>query len=159
MLKLFDWYNDVWIVTDRGIVDLDWTPLRKNTAFTEYKDITGIESNENSWFDSVLKMGDLVIHKIGTDLKIARLARPSVAVDTIQQMQDRYGKPEDSNTSVNPGMHIYFDGVKQQVKVGKHGHLYTDEPVSPAEEKFLEDTKGKGDTIDLSGETSSENQE
>lgn len=56
MLKFFDWYNDVWIVTDTGIVDLNWSPFIKNTSYTEYDDITGIESRELNWFDSIFRM-------------------------------------------------------------------------------------------------------
>lgn len=88
MLKFFDWYNDVWIVTDTGIVDLDWTPLIKNSTYSDYDDITGIESNEVNWFDSFFRMGDLIIHKIGADLKITRLSRPNVAVSKIQALKE-----------------------------------------------------------------------
>jgi len=125
MYKLFDWYNDVWIVTKRGVVDLVWSPLVKNTTFTEYSDITGIEANESNWFDSFFKMGDLIVHKIGADLRISRIARPGKAVAKIQEMKNAMSSPESGQQGGND-MHIYFDGVKQQVKVGKNGGLYTE---------------------------------
>lgn len=125
MFKLFDWYNDVWIVTRSGVIDLVWSPFTKNTTFTEYKDITGIESNEQNWFDSFVKMGDLIVHKIGADLRITRISRPAVAVAKIQEMKNEIVQPDGSQGHGND-MHIYFDGVKQQVKVGQHGHLYTE---------------------------------
>ena len=148
VVKLFDWYNDVWIVTRRGLVDIDWRPLKKNAVFTEYKDITGIEANEATWYDSFLKLGDLVIHKIGADLRVRRLARASEAVALIQQMQDAQANPEKEAVS-DPGMHIYFDGVKQQVRVGKHGELYTDTPLNEQERKYVDGVKGEAGTIDL----------
>lgn len=148
MYKLFDWYNDVWIVTKHGVIDLVWSPLMKKTAFTEYKDITGIESNEKNWFDSIFKMGDIIVHLIGADLRITRLSHPGRAVARIQELKTAATpaeKPKDGNA-----MHIYFDGVKQQVKVGKNGQLYTQNPPNEAEEKYIESTRDKRDTIDLS---------
>lgn len=39
MYRVFDWYNDVWLITDQGIVDIDWDVFARSVEYIEYQDI------------------------------------------------------------------------------------------------------------------------
>lgn len=60
--KIFDWYNDVWIITERWIIDLDWQLMRKNIVYIDYNDIRWIELDQNSNWDWILGKWDIKIH-------------------------------------------------------------------------------------------------
>ncbi|USN58943.1 MAG: hypothetical protein H6767_02400 [Candidatus Peribacteria bacterium] len=40
---IFDWYNDVWIITNEGVVDLDWSLFKSNMKTVNYENIEGVE--------------------------------------------------------------------------------------------------------------------
>ena len=48
---VFDWYNDVWLITDRGVIDVDWQYFSGNIQYIDYHDIHGIEIRTNSFMD------------------------------------------------------------------------------------------------------------
>lgn len=60
--KIFDWYNDVWIITDRWIIDLDWQLLKNNIVYIDYNDVRWIELNQKSNWDWILGKWDITIH-------------------------------------------------------------------------------------------------
>lgn len=64
MYDVFDWYNDVWIVTEDGITELDWYLFSNNTVSIKYRNIEWLELVQNWIIDSILWKWDLVIHKI-----------------------------------------------------------------------------------------------
>jgi hypothetical protein len=37
--NVFDWYNDVWILTEDGVTELDWKLFSNNTVSVRYKSI------------------------------------------------------------------------------------------------------------------------
>ncbi|MCP4522679.1 MAG: hypothetical protein GY828_00505 [Candidatus Gracilibacteria bacterium] len=64
---IFDWYNDVWIITRQGVIDLDWSLFKTKMSTIEFANIEGLEVEESGFTDKLLKKGDIVIHKIGDD--------------------------------------------------------------------------------------------
>lgn len=60
--KIFDWYNDVWIITERWIIDLDWEMLKKNIVYIDYNDIRWIELEQKSNWDWMLWKWTIIIH-------------------------------------------------------------------------------------------------
>lgn len=66
-LWYFDWYNDVWIITDAWVIDLDWSLLRTNMSTIDFENMEWMEVEQNSIFDKILSKWDLVIHKIWDD--------------------------------------------------------------------------------------------
>lgn len=62
LYSVFDWYNDVWLLTDQGIVDLDWNVFAGNVTYVSYHSIHGVEIKRDSIFDSLLGKGDISIH-------------------------------------------------------------------------------------------------
>lgn len=59
---VFDWYNDVWIITNRGVIDVDWKYFTWNIQYIDYRSIHGIEIRTNSIFDGLLGKGDIHVH-------------------------------------------------------------------------------------------------
>ncbi len=64
LYDVFDWYNDVWIVTVDWITELDWKVFSNNTVSIKYRNIEWLELVQNWIIDSLLWKWDLVIHKI-----------------------------------------------------------------------------------------------
>lgn len=60
--KIFDWYNDVWIITERWIIDLDWQFFKTNIVFIDYKDVKWIELRQDSMWDWLLHKWDIALH-------------------------------------------------------------------------------------------------
>ncbi|MDQ7023463.1 MAG: hypothetical protein Q9M97_08240 [Candidatus Gracilibacteria bacterium] len=64
---IFNWYNDVWIITEKGVVDLDWALFKTTTSSVNYENIEGIGVEQDGIWDKILNKGDIVINKIGDD--------------------------------------------------------------------------------------------
>ncbi|MFZ2256478.1 MAG: hypothetical protein WAW59_06590 [Patescibacteria group bacterium] len=61
MYKLFDWYADVWVVTDMTIVDVKWRYFTSNLLYIPYNKVEGIEIRTRSWFTAMIGMSDVII--------------------------------------------------------------------------------------------------
>ena len=109
--KILDWYCDAWIVTDRGMIDIRWSLFVRDMTFTEFHDISGIQSYQGSIFDKAFNIGDITIHKMGDEMRVMRMYRPDDIVDAIESnLQEHHHHDEAKTTS---DMHIYLDGMKQ----------------------------------------------
>lgn len=65
LYTIFDWYNDVWIMTEDGVIDLDWRMFTSDSVAVKYAWIEGLEFIEKWFLDSLLWKWDIVIHKVG----------------------------------------------------------------------------------------------
>lgn len=61
MYRVFDWYNDVWIITGDSIVDLDWSFFRKRAQHIGYEDVGSIDVVEGGLLDMLFSRADIVI--------------------------------------------------------------------------------------------------
>jgi len=61
--ELFNWYNDVWIITDEAVYALEWSLLKTNVESVHHSNIEGIEIDRNRIWDSIFNKGDIVIKK------------------------------------------------------------------------------------------------
>jgi len=91
---IFNWYNDVWIITDDGIYDLDWSLLKTNIESVRYENIEGIEIDKHRIWDTIFNKWDIVIHKFGDEtLVIENAFSPYKAVDEIEAFI--HGEPDE----------------------------------------------------------------
>ncbi len=37
LYQVFDWYNDVWLITNRGIIDVDWKYFTGDVQYLNYE--------------------------------------------------------------------------------------------------------------------------
>lgn len=148
--KILDWYCDVWIITDRGIIDVRWSIFMQDTTFTEFHDISAIQAYQWSIWDKLFNIGDINLHKMGDELYVSRMYQPDMIVATIQSnLQEHHHDHE--TPKVEKDMHIYLDGVRQNhVAVPyKSGFRYM--PSADDDAKFIENIKKQPGVIDLSG--------
>ena len=87
MYKLFDWYVDVWIMTESTIVDMKWKWFSSDTLYIPYGKVEGIEIRTRSWWAALLGMSDVVVKLAGDDsftLESAR--RPTDIIGYLQSV-------------------------------------------------------------------------
>lgn len=86
---IFDWYNDVWIVTDMWVLSLEWSLFKTTTISVDFEKIEWLEV-EQSWInDKLLKKWNLVIHKFWDDSMILKNAiNPYKWVDFIEEISE-----------------------------------------------------------------------
>lgn len=92
---IFDWYNDVWIITEEAIYDLDWSLLKTNLESIRHENIEWLEIDKHRIWDTIFNKWDILIHKFGEETLVLENAfSPYKAVDTIEQ----YLHPEPEET-------------------------------------------------------------
>jgi len=64
---LFDWYNDVWIITNKWIINMDWSLFSINKTFLWYENIEAIEISQKSFIDRIWNRWDIILHQFGED--------------------------------------------------------------------------------------------
>lgn len=86
---IFDWYNDVWIVTDYWVIALERAFMKTNTVSVDYEKIEGLEVEQTWVNDKLLKKWNLIIHKFWKDSVILQNAiNPYAWVDLIEDMSE-----------------------------------------------------------------------
>lgn len=83
--EIFDWYNDVWIVTNSSVVWLERAFFKTSVDTIDYENIEWIWVEQNWIWDKMLLKWDLIIHKIWDDSFILKDAiNPFKAVNTLE---------------------------------------------------------------------------
>lgn len=67
MYKLFDWYVDVWIMTESTIVAMHWRWFSSDLLYIPYEKIEGVEIRTRSWWAALLGMSDVVVKLNGSE--------------------------------------------------------------------------------------------
>jgi len=154
---IFDWYNDVWIITDRWVIDLDWALFNTNMKTVNYENIEWVEVEQTWVLDTLLNKWDVVIHKIWDDeFRIIDAAKPYLAVDIIEEKSEEFKNPEEEIDKFDLVMDTLAWVVQQYMQNKKPNQIpcksnytkeeYYDENI--IEEK-IEELKIKEWTIDL----------
>ena len=82
--ELFNWYNDVWIVTEEAVYSLEWSLLKTNVESVHHANIEGIEVDRHRIWDSIFKKWDIIIKKFWDDeIAIVNAYNPYEAVSVI----------------------------------------------------------------------------
>lgn len=94
---IFNWYNDVWIVTDEAIYDLDWSLLKTNLESVRHENIEWLEIDKHRIWDTIFNKWDILIHKFWEETIILENAfSPYKSVDMIEQyLHPEPEEPED----------------------------------------------------------------
>lgn len=150
LYKVIDWYADAWVLTDRGIIDVRWSLMMLDTSFTEYHDISSIQYSQESLFDKMFRIGDVTLHKMGDEIRIAYMYKPDEIAEFVQK--ELHFEHEDHEDKTTPEMHIYVDGFRQQHEMTRYKDGYRYMPRTNTEEdEFVEKVRSQKWTIDLSG--------
>lgn len=86
---IFDWYNDVWIITEKNVIDLKWALFYIKVNSVDYESIEWIEIEQKWILDKLLWKGTLIIHKIWDEIFRLREAKiPFEALDEIEKIKE-----------------------------------------------------------------------
>ena len=85
--EIFNWYNDVWIITNESVIDLDWALFKTEATSVKYENIEWVGVEQDGIWDKVLNKGTVVIHKIWDDsFQIEDAVIPYEAVNEIERI-------------------------------------------------------------------------
>ncbi len=144
---IFDWYNDVWLISDSWITDLQWSLFKKKTNSVNFINIEWLWV-EQSWLtNSILKKWDLVIHKIWDDNFILEdVFLPFKKVELIEKFSEEFKEEEEED--MNTKFNTLVDALHWVIENFWHKE---DEEERKKEElkKKIENIKNDNWTIDL----------
>ena len=84
---IFDWYNDVWIVTNAWVIQLERKLFKTDSKTVEFDKIEWIEVQQWTFMDKLLKKWDLLIHKVWDDtFLLPNAINPYAWVDFIEEI-------------------------------------------------------------------------
>lgn len=83
--SIFNWYNDVWIVTNSSVIAINWSFLKSNIETINFDSIEWLWVEEEWILDKILKKWTLIIHKAWEEEFILEEAiNPYKAIDIIE---------------------------------------------------------------------------
>ncbi len=152
MYDIFNWYNDVWIITNEGVIELDWEIFSINSVSVKYGSIEGIEIIQDGIIDTIFWKGTLVIHKIWwwDNFILEDAALPYDAIDDIERTSREQREKiisEDENWEIkNYDMLLHtLSGIVEQYM--ENSWFQKDD--SKETEEVIEKAKKKKGTIDI----------
>lgn len=93
MRNFFDYYLDVWIITDHGIIDLKWEGwFHRQSTRILYSDIQGVSYEIKGIMDTLANCGSVTIEKIstGTAFSMSDVHDPKSVETVILEYMERY---------------------------------------------------------------------
>lgn len=148
--KVFDWYNDVWLITDLGVVDIDWNIFTRHVIYIDYNDIKGTEIETHSFWDSFFNKGDVVLYTVGEDNNfiLEGAENPHDISDQIesvvQELEEKRNEKEKEPMELL--LHTLTEVVREHLEGGS-GHKKSEE--NNEGEREIEEILAKKGTIDL----------
>lgn len=83
--ELFNWYNDVWIITDHAVYDLEWSLLKTKVESIHHENIEWVEIDKHRIWDNIFNKWDIIIHKFWEEeLAIYNAYAPYQSVDILE---------------------------------------------------------------------------
>lgn len=151
---VFDWYNDVWLITDHGIIDIDWKFFTGSQIYVGYHSIHGIAIQRDSIFDSILGKGDIEIHLEDEqeEFRLEEAANPGGIVEYIQGVVDEIQRGKHDGVDDRKPFEILLETLTEMVRehLDRKGEFISQEERFATEETLRKAMRRKS-TIDLSG--------
>jgi hypothetical protein len=99
LYQIFNWYNDVWVLTRRWIVDIEWNVFSGSTHYIEYSDIQWIQVDTNSFIDTTFWKGDIRINLHGAteEFFLSDAQDPQIVSEYIQWILDESHNAHDDH--------------------------------------------------------------
>ena len=91
--QFFNYYLDAWIITDQGIIDLNWLGwFHRQSARVLYSDVQGVSYEIQGVVGTLLKYGTISIEKIstGTAISLPYVHKPKKVESLILQNMEAY---------------------------------------------------------------------
>ncbi|MBU1089357.1 hypothetical protein KKF38_00990 [Patescibacteria group bacterium] len=90
--EVMDWYFDVLLVTNQGVIDLDWRGIfDKSSSRIDFDTLVGTAFEKRGFWSNLLNFGTFTIQNYGGDnLKLPVAARPQRAENEIIETKEKY---------------------------------------------------------------------
>jgi len=91
--SFFDYYLDVWIITDQGVIDLNWQGwFHRQSTRVLYSDIQGVSYEIAGMFGTLFQYGTLTMEKIstGATVSLSHVHKPKNVEMTILRNMENY---------------------------------------------------------------------
>jgi hypothetical protein len=91
--NFLDYYLDAWIISNHGIIDLEWHGwFHRQASRILYSDVQGVSYEIQGFAGTVLRYGIVTIEKIstGTTISLSHAARPRVIQGIIMRNMEAY---------------------------------------------------------------------
>lgn len=86
---IFDWYNDVWIVTDWWVISLERSLFKVKSNSIDFEKMEWVEVDQDWIIDKIFKKWTLIIHKFWDDsISLENTINPFKAVDLIEEVSN-----------------------------------------------------------------------
>ncbi len=143
---IFDWYNDVWIITNDWVIDLDRSIFKAKMQTISYDNIEWLEVEENWIIDKVLKKWDLIIHKIWADaFVIYDAVQPYKALNLIERVKHEI---DEEGLMWQDKFDVIMDALWWVVENYLDNKWMTNKKIDD-EDELIEQYQDNEDTIDL----------
>jgi hypothetical protein len=151
---VFDWYNDAWIITNRGIIDVQWRYFTGDVQHLGYESIHGIEVKSDSIFDSLLGKGDIWLHLVSEreEFVLTDAVNPQGIVEYIQAVIDEMKHEHDTPIDDRAPFELLLDTLTEMVRehLQKWGGWTRDDDHNSVQENLIiERAMRRRSTIDL----------
>lgn len=155
LYDIFNWYNDVWILTKDWVIDLEWWLLSSDSVSIKYEWVEWLQIIEKWFIDTFLKKWDIVINKIWWWEKflLEDAYNPYKAVDEIDFMCSEAEKNKKSNKKPIKTKEQNFETVLKALTQVVEWYLeWNGYKKDDSEEKkaLIKEVKKKWGAIDLS---------
>ncbi len=91
--NFMDYYLDAWIITTKGIIDLEWHGwFHRSSARVLYSDLQGVSYEINGIVGTIFRYGSMEIEKISTETTIEMdyIKNPRMVESTILECMEEY---------------------------------------------------------------------
>ena len=91
--NFFDYYLDAWVITNHGVIDLEWLGwFHRQSSRILYSDIQGVSTEIHGVTGTLLRYGTVSVEKIstGSAISIDRVPRPRRVESAILQNMEAY---------------------------------------------------------------------
>ncbi|MDD5197635.1 MAG: hypothetical protein PHN60_02115 [Candidatus Gracilibacteria bacterium] len=147
--KIFDWYNDVWLITDLGVIDIDWDIFARHVIYIDYHDIKGSEIQTHSFWDSFFHKGDVILYTAGDgeDFVLEGAENPHDISDHIEEVIQEIAEKKEYEDKAP--MELLLHTLTEVVRDHLEGNTRQNPGKELEEEEELERVLTKKGTIDL----------
>jgi hypothetical protein len=97
LIRLFfiiqDWYYDSWLLTNMGIISVEWTGyFDRTSARVEYPSIEGVSYNIKGVLQTIFNYGDVTLAKFGgpSEMVLKEAANPKRVEKNVLKYQEKF---------------------------------------------------------------------
>ncbi len=93
LLVVQDWYYDCWLITNMGVIGVEWTGFFDRTSDrVEYQAIEGVSYKIKGVLKTMLNYGDITLAKLGsqTSVKLNDAYNPKKIERNVVKFQDKF---------------------------------------------------------------------